>query len=146
MTSALRVLPLLLVVLPFAATAQVYRWTDAAGQVHYTQTPPPGQPVATVKQAPPPAASPGVEQMKAFNAQAARAAEEKAQADAKRRQDREKAEAACTRARSAISTLESRPPSRIARKDEQGQFVRMTPAEHEASLAKARATAEKNCE
>jgi uncharacterized protein DUF4124 len=25
----------------FAASAQMYRWTDASGRVHYTSTPPP---------------------------------------------------------------------------------------------------------
>lgn len=34
---------LLLFVAPIGAFAQIYKWTDKNGQVHYSQTPPPGQ-------------------------------------------------------------------------------------------------------
>ncbi|NII12016.1 DUF4124 domain-containing protein [Oleiagrimonas sp. C23AA] len=34
-------LPLLVLALPLAAQAQVYKWTDAKGTVHYSDAPPP---------------------------------------------------------------------------------------------------------
>ena len=52
---------LLLFVAPIGAFAQIYKWTDKNGQVHYSQTPPPGQAAGAVEfresqlgEAPPP--------------------------------------------------------------------------------------------
>ena len=52
---------LLLFVIPCGAFAQIYKWTDKNGQVHYSQTPPPGQAAGAIDfresqsgQAPPP--------------------------------------------------------------------------------------------
>ena len=49
---------------PVGVYAQIYKWTDKSGQVHYSQTPPPGQSVGAVDipesqlgQAAPPAAA-----------------------------------------------------------------------------------------
>lgn len=39
---------LLLFVAPIGAFAQIYKWTDKNGQVHYSQTPPPGQAAGAV--------------------------------------------------------------------------------------------------
>ncbi|WP_250625135.1 DUF4124 domain-containing protein [Pinirhizobacter soli] len=36
-----RLLPLLLIVVATAASAQAYKWKDASGTVHYSDTPPP---------------------------------------------------------------------------------------------------------
>jgi hypothetical protein len=40
---------LLLFVAPIGAFAQIYKWTDKNGQVHYSQTPPPGQAAGAVE-------------------------------------------------------------------------------------------------
>ena len=52
---------LLLFVSPIGAFAQIYKWTDKNSQVHYSQTPPPGQAAGAVEfresqlgEAPPP--------------------------------------------------------------------------------------------
>ena len=52
---------LLLFVAPIGAFGQIYKWTDKNGQVHYSQTPPPGQAAGAVEfresqlgEAPPP--------------------------------------------------------------------------------------------
>ena len=52
---------LLLFVAPIGAFAQIYKWTDKNGQLHYSQTPPPGQAAGAVEfresqlgEAPPP--------------------------------------------------------------------------------------------
>jgi len=39
---------LLLFVVPCGVYAQIYKWTDKNGQVHYAQTPPPGQTAGAV--------------------------------------------------------------------------------------------------
>lgn len=45
--------------LPMNAPAEIYKWTDADGETHYTQTPPPaGTESETIEGAPPPAEDP----------------------------------------------------------------------------------------
>ena len=50
-------LPGLLLLACFSASAQVYKWTDAQGTVHYTDTPPPVQKASQIKTPAPSAAS-----------------------------------------------------------------------------------------
>lgn len=52
---AFRFLPLLLALAAPAASAQVYKWVDEAGRVHYGEKPPPGSKSSAVR---PPAAAP----------------------------------------------------------------------------------------
>jgi len=39
---------LLCLCLPIAVNAQIYKWVDASGQTHYSQTPPPGKEAKTI--------------------------------------------------------------------------------------------------
>ena len=52
-------LPGLLLLACFSVSAQVYKWTDAQGTVHYTDTPPPAQKASEIKTPAPDAASSG---------------------------------------------------------------------------------------
>ncbi|MEX0638576.1 MAG: DUF4124 domain-containing protein [Burkholderiales bacterium] len=132
---------ILAVMLAFAAaaSAQMYRWVDKDGRVHYTATPPPpGVKSRTLRapSAPPPAAAPDdaakdagakdapkgpltpAEQEQEFRkrqleAQKAREKEALAAKDAEAKQEN------CARAREALRTLES--GQRISRTDAQGE-------------------------
>jgi hypothetical protein len=135
----LRIL-ILCVTLAFAAgaSAQMYRWVDKDGRVHYTATPPPAGTASRTLQAPaasPPPASddaakdagakdarPGpltpAEQEQEFRKrqiEAQKAAEKAAQAA----KASETKQANCTRAREALATFES--GQRIARTNAQGE-------------------------
>ena len=52
---AFRILPLLMALAAPAASAQVYKWVDENGRVHYGENPPPGSKPSAVK---PPVAAP----------------------------------------------------------------------------------------
>lgn len=123
-----------------AAAGTVYKWKDASGQVHYTQTPPPEgavrepvqrsaqadvQPGVTLNAPNPPAAP----------AKAATAPGEKAAAPI------ETAEAKATRcaqARERLSFLEERTAYRLMVEQPDGSSARMTEEEFQQRLGKAR--------
>ena len=132
---------MLAVMLAFAAmaSAQMYRWVDKDGRVHYTATPPPpGVKARTMRapSAPPPAAAPDdaakdagakdarqgpltpAEQEREFRkrqleAQKAREKEALAAKDAEAKQEN------CVRAREALRTFES--GQRVSRTNAQGE-------------------------
>ena len=98
-----------------APAAEVYRWVDAAGEVHYSATPPPGGQQAEQLNVrvgkgstPAPAASPAP--TPAAQAQPPqKSAEEKAREEQEYEAERQ---AQCANARSIVERLESRPASR----------------------------------
>jgi hypothetical protein len=47
---------------PAADTQDIFKWTDDQGEVHYTQFPPPGRKAEKLREAPPPAQSPEIQQ------------------------------------------------------------------------------------
>ncbi|ENO93256.1 hypothetical protein C662_08385 [Thauera sp. 28] len=95
------VLLALLIALP--ASAQIYRWTDSAGQVHFTDTPPPSEDYAVIQRprttaAPTPAAvapepAPESEDETAEAQAGPQTTAEREQALRKRRLEKEEAEA-----------------------------------------------------
>lgn len=128
-----------LVALP-AAAGTVYKWKDASGQVHYTQTPPPEgavrepaqrstqaavQPGVTLS-APAPAAPPA-QTGKPPEVKGA-AAVETAEAKAKR----------CSEARERVAFLEERTAYRLMIEQPDGSSSRMTEEEFQDRVAKAR--------
>ena len=141
------VFPCLLCVLAQAApAAEVYRWVDAAGEVHYSATPPPGGQQAEQMNvrvgkgaAPAPAASPS--RPAATPAQPAeKSAEEKAREDQEYEAERQ---AQCANARSIVERLESRPASRYQRED--GSYQRYPDGEREKMIGDARAFQAEHC-
>jgi hypothetical protein len=135
----LRIL-ILCVTLAFAAaaTAQMYRWIDKDGRVHYTATPPPAGTKARTLQAPmtppPPASDEAAKDAAAKDAhtgpltpaeqerefrkrrlEAQKASEKAAQAA----KESETKQANCARAREALATFES--GQRISRSNAQGE-------------------------
>ncbi|HVT35093.1 MAG TPA: DUF4124 domain-containing protein [Nevskiaceae bacterium] len=115
------VMAVLLALLPIAAPAAMYRWTDASGAVHYTQTPPPaGTTGTTVAPAPPPGqVSPQLNRLSHYGQQldqeAQKHAKEQASAD-----DQAQARASqCAQARGRLN-LQTAYAGRIFHSDEQG--------------------------
>lgn len=140
-----RAATLLLLSLPLSLPAQgtVYRWVDAQGQVHYSQTPPPtigaepqairpvpaGPPPAAAKSAAPPPKTPA--------APAAAAPDPKAEREARARR--------CTEARERIQYLEEKTPRRLGIEQPDGSLARMTEEQFQERLDKARDEAIRNC-
>jgi len=141
------VFPCLLCVLAQAApAAEVYRWVDAAGEVHYSATPPPGGQQAEQLNvrvgkgsAPAPVASPG--QPAVAPAQPGeKSAEQKAREDREYEAERQ---AQCANARSIVERLEARPAAMYQRED--GSHQRYSDAEREKMIGDARAFQAEHC-
>lgn len=137
----------LFALLPLAAVAQIYRWVDADGVVHFSQTPPEHGGYQKISpQLPPATPAPGVEALREdaqrfdqTNAQAKQAREKMLQAKA------EQAER-CAKARERISFLEEKTAHRLFVTGPDGQPARMSDEQFQQTLADARAAAAKYCQ
>jgi hypothetical protein len=129
-----------------ALAAEVYRWVDAAGEVHYSATPPPGGQQAEQMNvrvgkgsAPAPAAASG-------QPQAAPAQPPQKSAEQKAREDQEyeaERQAQCANARSVVERLETRPAAMYKRED--GSHQRYSNEEREKLIGDARAFQAEHC-
>jgi hypothetical protein len=152
--------PLLLVPTLAIADGTVYRWTDANGQTHFSQTPPgAGKKYDMIqgKRAPsttPPSAdgSPAgpsaddvrnKEQEFIRNAEAER--KSKAEAKAKEKADRETARTKCNQARERVTFLEERTARRLVTKADDGNYARMNEDEFMKRLDDAKREVSSNC-
>lgn len=138
-------LPLLLA-LPLSAMAQakVYRWVDAQGQVHYSQTPPPeigaqAHSVRTVPASAAPAPSPSPPAATKPATPAAQAAAVDPNVERAERAKR------CTEARDRVTYLEEKTARRLGVEQPDGSLARMTEEEFEDRLGKARGEVTRNC-
>lgn len=127
MTRSLRFsLVLLLSAVPFLAAAQVYRWVDDRGQVHYSQTPPPGRTVEQIGAAPPPQASPNQDSLNQSLKDANDAApRQKAEAD-RIAQNQASLEQYCNQTREQLAFLDAQTARRLTTTDDTGGVARMT--------------------
>jgi hypothetical protein len=137
---------LLLCALPLIAQAQqVYRWVDASGVVHFSQTPPSEGPYENVTSSLPqsttynadgsvgkPAAKPGQK-----DAAGADQAATQAKAD-----DAER----CAKARERISYMEEKTAHRLMVTGPDGGPSRMTDEQFNAEIADAKSAADKYCQ
>jgi hypothetical protein len=138
-------LALLLLPLPLAVAAEMYRWVDDKGQVHYTQTPPPGLQADKLRPAPPPGANPGMDAVRSRNEASAKAREEQQKKDAAAALEKAGREDLCRRAQERVAFMETRPAYRVAAKNEDGSTRRMTPQEYDKTLTDARKVVSENC-
>lgn len=127
MTSLSRlVLGLALATAPLLAAAQVYRWVDDRGQVHYSQVPPAGKKAEPVGPAKEPQAAPNQEALNQSLKDANEAApKQKEQAD-KAAQNQAALEQHCKQAREQLAYLDSKTAQRLATTDEKGNVTRVT--------------------
>lgn len=131
---------------PLHAEAAIYRWVDANGELHFSQSPPPGVHYQRIDpQVPPPTSAPAVRQLgpaaKRFDAQ--RAAEQRAREAALATKARQ-AEA-CAKARSRVSFLQEKTAHRLFVRTKDGQLARMTEPQFQQQLDAARAAEQANC-
>ena len=138
-----KTLALLLCGLPLAASAQIYRWTDANGQVHFSQNPPkvgtytdvtPTAPVSGTEMGPKP--PPRFAQREGSSGGAATQASLQARAD-----DAER----CAKANERISFMQEKTAHRLFVTGDDGQPARMTDEQFDQQLKDAQAAAGKYC-
>lgn len=136
---------LLLAALPIAAGAQAYRWVDEKGQVHYTQTPPPGKNAQPVGPPPPPAASPNQDSINQ-SLEADRAAQPARQAEAARTaQAQDQAEQQCRQAREQLAYMDEKTSRRLGTTDEQGNVSRVTEEQFQERRAELQRVISERC-
>ncbi len=130
----MRIIPVLLIAaatLP-AAASNIYKWTDAQGQVHYSQTPPPSGAVSAQSQT---RVQPGVSlDTPPAPAAAAKPAKTKPAAVAETAEAKAKR---CTAARERQAFLASTIPRRLMVLGADGSESRMTEEQYAESIAKA---------
>ncbi|MDE2148608.1 MAG: DUF4124 domain-containing protein [Gammaproteobacteria bacterium] len=137
---------LLLLLLPLCAQAAIYRWTDAGGVIHFSQSPPSGRAFVRIDpQVPPPTPAPAVkaldrtaQQLNTEQGERQQAHEAELAAKARRAED-------CAKARSRISFLEEKTAHRLFVKGSDGQRTRMTQEQFEQQLSQARAAETASC-
>ena len=130
--------------LPLAGMAQIYRWTDATGQVHYSQTPPNGGQYERVHPADSSGLNPGLNKFVGDTDKANAEADKAQQAEVKKKA--ESAEA-CAKARERVSTMEEKGPHRmfISGASSTAAPARMTDEEFNKRLADAQKEVSDNC-
>lgn len=139
---------LLLVVLgigvPLCGMAQIYRWTDANGQVHYSQTPPAEGKFERVHPADSSGLDTGLGKFVKDSDKANSDADQAQQAEMKK-----KAESAelCAKARERVSSLEEKGPHRmfVAAASSTAEPARMTEEDFNKRLADAQKSVTENC-
>lgn len=141
----MRILLILILLSPLLARAELYRWVDAQGQTHYTQTPPPGLQAQTLAPPLPPPRSPPSSNLKQYSEALDKVAAERAKAGAAAAQHQAKKDQICRIARARIDLLESRPSHRVGVRDASGNLARMTPEQHAQDLETTRKAADLSC-
>lgn len=137
-------LALLLCSLPLAASAQIYKWTDANGQVHFSQNPPQqGNFQDVTPQLPVSGAATGSAPAK----RRVRSASAGSSDDAAQQQLQAKAdnEERCAKARERISFLQEKTAHRLFVTGDDGQPARMTDDQFDQQLKDAQDAAGKYC-
>ena len=134
--------PLLCAALCAAASpvlAEMYKWRDAEGQVHYSESPPPGRPVETIKLPPKFDSTKAREaldkEIEKFDIRADERHDQEEEARKKAAADKEN-QVACQEARNQARSLADKP--RSYRIEPDGARVTQTDEEHQASIAKTR--------
>jgi hypothetical protein len=134
--------------LPLDALAEVYKWTDDQGQVHYTQSPPAGGGTADVIKPPPKVDTEGA--LKKLEDQK-KQAETQRESQLKAAEEKKKTEQAaagrekqCEEARSRLAGLTNAP--RIYKFDPQGNRQWMDDAERQSAIAETQKNITEFCQ
>ncbi|RME33910.1 MAG: DUF4124 domain-containing protein [Gammaproteobacteria bacterium] len=141
-------LPLLLaaLLLPLVTgAAQVYRWVDDQGQIHFSQTPPETGQAEVVET--PPAPPPATDRLEALKKKAEEPLKKAAELKKKRQEETQQAqelEAYCERQRKELEGLLS--AQRIYVTDEQGNRVRAPEEVRQERIRKVREAIAEHCE
>jgi hypothetical protein len=146
MLQALRLpLWLLLLAVPLAAGAQVYRWVDEKGQVHYTQTPPPGKDAQAVGPPPPPSDAPNQDSLnKSLDADLKAQPERRAEAE-RAAQAQAQLEQQCRQAREQLAYMDEKTARRLGTTDEQGNVSRVTEEQFQERRAELQRVISERC-
>ncbi len=134
-------LTLCLLLAPALAGAQAYRWVDADGRVHYSQTPPAQGQYGQVAPPPPsPGASPHLKALEAAGQNPGEQVRERQQAVTAERQQQQR----CEQARRQSARMQG--TGRFYSADQNGDRSYMSPQQIEQRRAEAKAAMQEHCD
>lgn len=136
---------LLTTLLAAPATAQVYRWVDDQGQVHYGQTPPRGKGYERVAPAAPPGDGDAVDAIRQYNEAAEARRKTEREAAAAREQAAAVAAQRCEQARARLRFLDERTAQRLMFVNDDGERERYTEERFQAQRAEALKAIQGSC-
>ncbi|HSW14418.1 MAG TPA: DUF4124 domain-containing protein [Solimonas sp.] len=136
----------LLLALPLVAQAEIYRWTDAQGRAHFTQTPPPDAAYKKVDPRVSPANTADADSLRQKAEGFDKAREELAKQQAETEAKAQLRAGACMRAQQRARLMEENPPNRLSSINDKGEKERWTPEKYDAEKAKAQQAVEQNCD
>lgn len=142
-----RMLAILLCSLPLAATAQqIYKWTDANGQVHFSQNPPKEGAFQNVTpEGPMSGTTTGGSPAPKRSWRSASSSSSSSGADSAALQAKAENEERCAKARERISFLQEKTAHRLFVTGDDGQPARMTDEQFNQQLQDAQDAASKYC-
>lgn len=131
-----------------AGAAEVYKWKDADGNVHYSETPPPGEiETDTVDTSEGGASAQQLKRLHELRQQLNKSDQlqaKEAEARQKKREFQEIKEENCVNSKAKLQKLQA--AGRLRSVDEFGNVTRTTPEEHTARIKAAEANIEKWCD
>lgn len=134
-------LALCLLLAPALAGAQAYRWVDADGRVHYSQTPPAQGPYGQVAPPPPsPGSSPHLKALEAAGQSPGEQAREQQQAATAERQRLQR----CEQARRQSARMQG--TGRYYSADSKGERSYLSPQQIDQQRAEAKAAVQEHCD
>lgn len=132
--------------LPLVVQAEVYRWTDAKGQRHYSQFPPPGAQTNTLAPPPPASAAPNQESLNRTLDESTKAEPKIREEAAKAAEDQARRQQQCQQAREQIAYMDSMSGRRrMTTTDEQGNVSRVTDEQVNARRAEMESLVASSC-
>lgn len=140
------VFPIIALLIAIPASAGMYKWTDADGNVQYGQYPPAGADAKPMKPAPPPASAPARkplnDQVEALNKQM----DARKQKEAEAAEDKKQAEFARTNCENAKKNIEqlNLGGHRLAQMPD-GSYKRFSEEEKQAAIAKNKQAIDEFC-
>ncbi len=129
-----------------SAAAEIYKWRDESGKVHYSNTPPPGGEAEVIQQTPPPkdAGKPNERLQKEIKAFDERYKKRKEAEDASHtaKQDQAIRMHNCSTARQNLTNLENRGRAMVKEGD---TYTRLSEDERQKRISEAKKRMEENC-
>ena len=132
--------------LPLAAHAQMYKWKDQYGQIHFTQLPPKDAKAEIISGPPPPSLNPNQDALNKSLGDAQKASPEKQKSAEVAAQQQAQRQENCRQAIERVAYLDAHTPRRLATKDESGNVSRMSDEEFARQRAAEQDRIKQNCD
>lgn len=131
---------------PIAAAADIYRWTDDQGRVHFSQTPPVQRPSEQLTPQPSTrGADFSSDGMEHFNQQRSEQRQQAREQSQQQRQAEAQRAAICAAAQRRMAALQATTARRLAIEQPDGSVSRASESQFQALRAKAQQNIDQNC-